>query len=74
MEQIIETVARKWGDSIAVIIPKKIVDTQNIKPLDKISISLSKGRSIKEAFGAVKSWKINSQKTKEEIRREEWKD
>src|SRR3989344_5655957 len=39
----IETIARKWGDSIAVIIPKNIVESEKIRPQTKIKIKLVTG-------------------------------
>ena len=72
MEQI-EARARKWGDSIAVIIPKKIVQTERIMPNDKLVFSVEKHADLNDVFGSLRDWKINSQKTKEELRKE-WKD
>ena len=66
----INAIAKKWGDSIAVIIPKKIADAKMIKPNDEIKIYVEKNSGIKEAFGSLKNWKIDSQKAKEELRRE----
>ena len=72
MEQI-EARARKWGDSVAVIIPRKIVEIKKIAPNDRIFFSVEKNAGLNDVFGSLKGWKINSQKTKEELRKE-WKD
>jgi antitoxin component of MazEF toxin-antitoxin module len=51
--QNIEVRARKWGDSIAVIIPSQIVSQKSIKIGDKLFISITKGSDIKEVFGIL---------------------
>ena len=65
----IKVLARKWGDYIAVIIPKKIAENKNIKPEDEITIKIEKENGLKEIFGTLGDWKINSQKIKDELRR-----
>lgn len=50
----IEVQAKKWGDSIAIIIPKAVVSEKNIKIGDKINISISRNPNIKEVFGILK--------------------
>ena len=70
----IEAETRKWGNSLGIIIPKKIVEKENLKQRQKIRIlavdTESKTR-VKDIFGALKNWKINTQKFKDEIREEE---
>jgi len=61
----IRTVARKWGDSIAIIIPKKVVKDNKIKPLDEVVITIEKETSLKELFGM---WK--TKKTAQELKDE----
>lgn len=56
MEEI-ETIARKWGDSIAVIIPKSIVETEKIKPQTKVRIKIVKEDDLSDLFGRFKTKK-----------------
>lgn len=69
MEEI-ETTARKWGDSIAVIIPKKIVEKQKIKINDTIKFLVKRNNNALGLFGSLKKWDINPQKTKDDLRKE----
>ena len=64
--------ARKWGDSIAIVIPSEIVKREGIKANDDISVKIEKKNDLSALFGSLKGWKINSQKLKDEIRKEEW--
>lgn len=64
---MIKTKARKWGDSIAVIIPKFIVEAQRIKPHDEVTISIEKEDDISDLFGKFKTGKT-AQQLKDESR------
>ena len=57
----IETIARKWGDSIAIIIPKYIVEEERIKPKSKIRIRLVKEDDLSDLFGKFKTKKTPKQ-------------
>lgn len=59
--------ARKWGNSIGVIIPKEIIRQQNIKPDQEVTLTISqkpitKGKDI---WGTMKF-----KKSTEELMRE----
>lgn len=64
----IEAIARKWGDSIAVIIPKDVVKTKRIKPKEKLSITINKPIDLSDLFGKFKSSKT-AQELKDESRK-----
>jgi len=70
----IKTRTKKWGSSLGIIIPKIIVERENIKQNQEIKIlaveTMGKTK-IKNIFGKLKNWKINSQKFKDEIRKDE---
>ena len=72
MEQI-NTKVKKWGNSLGVIIPKKVVDNEKIEENSEISITIQsiKKTKVKDIFGTLKNWRINTQKFKDEIRKEE---
>lgn len=70
----IKTRTKKWGSSLGIIIPNIIVERENIKPNQEIKILAveTMGKiKIKNLFGKLKNWKINSQKFKDEIRKDE---
>jgi len=72
MAEVIRAVTRKWGNSIAVVIPKEIVDKQKIREDEEVNFTVEKKRVFtKDLFGALKGWKIDAQKAKDEIRMEE---
>ena len=65
----IKTKARKWGSSIAVILPKGLVDEAGIKPNETLVIDVKTGRKAKEFFGILKDWKRNTQEIKNEMKK-----
>jgi len=65
----IEVEAKKWGNSIGVRIPKEVVEEEGIEPEDTVLIDVKKLRKPeKDAFGILKSWEIDAQKVKDELR------
>lgn len=63
---------RRWGNSLGVIIPQKIVEKGGAKEGDEINILISINKlDLKELFGSLKNWKIDSQRFKDEVRRNE---
>ncbi len=68
MEKI-KTFARKWGDSIAIIIPSEVVRERKIKPSDEINIIIEKGTDMSDLFGKFKrKSKKSTQEIKDELR------
>lgn len=65
--EMIRAKARKWGDSIAVIIPSFIVEAERIRPQDELKIAVEKEDNIAELFGKLKS-KKTAQELKDESR------
>lgn len=53
----IETTVRKWGDSMAVIIPRNIVEEEQIKPQSKIRIKVIREDDLSDLFGKLKTKK-----------------
>lgn len=60
--------ARKWGNSIAVIIPKGIAEKENIKENAELTIEIKKKSAAGILFGKFSNWKKSSQQIKEEMR------
>ena len=64
---------RKWGDSLAVIIPKEIANNERINASDTIRMSIIKQTDISDVFGILKGkLKKSAQEIKDELRKE-WK-
>ncbi len=57
----IETLTRKWGNSIAVIIPSRIVEQEKLKENQEIIVKFEKKKHGKvkagALFGFLKGWK-----------------
>lgn len=65
------TKPKRWGNSLGIILPKKIVEEKNITIDTEVIIEIKKENSLKEVFGLLKDSKIDAQKFKDELREEE---
>ena len=65
----IQAVAKKWGSSIGVVIPKEIIEKNKIKENDKIIIEVKKTNKASAIWGLIKAPRIDAQKAKNEMRR-----
>ncbi|MBI4176788.1 MAG: AbrB/MazE/SpoVT family DNA-binding domain-containing protein [Candidatus Aenigmarchaeota archaeon] len=69
--QIVEVRAKKWGNSLGLLIPKDVAEKEKIKENQKLDIIIiPKTRTLEKTFGMVKVWKKPAQQIKDEIRRE----
>lgn len=66
----IKAKVRSWGSSYGVVIPSDIIRKEGINKGDEIIIEVRKQRSMKELFGSLPNLKIDSQKMKDELRKE----
>ncbi len=57
----IDVVAKKWGDSIAIIIPKDVVNAEKIKQSDKLHVTVNKEIDLSDLFGKFKTSKTAQQ-------------
>ncbi|MBI2598029.1 MAG: AbrB/MazE/SpoVT family DNA-binding domain-containing protein [Candidatus Diapherotrites archaeon] len=69
----VEVVARKWGNSIGVTLPKEAVEMEGIKENEHFFIDIHKEKqaTVRDIFGLAKGWKIDSQHVKDELRRQD---
>jgi antitoxin component of MazEF toxin-antitoxin module len=67
-----ETIAKlkKWGNSLGIVIPIEAIKSKNLNEGDEVVVTVQKKNSIRSAFGSVKGWKIDSQKVKDDLRKE----
>lgn len=70
MQKEIKATTRKWGNSIAIVIPSEIVNRQNIKENTEVTISIEKTRpKAGELWGFGKGkFKKSAQEIKDELR------
>lgn len=65
----IECVAKKWGSSIGVVIPKDVVDKERIHPDDKIVVTIRKISLMSSIWDLGPRKRLEStQKVKDELR------
>jgi antitoxin component of MazEF toxin-antitoxin module len=64
----LDAITKKWGDSIAIIIPKDIVKAEKIKPNEKIHVTVHKEVDLSDLFGKFKT-KKTAQQLKDEARK-----
>lgn len=69
----IQTKLRKWGNSVGVVIPIEILKKRNLREGEEVVIEIEKKEPIANVFGSLKNWKIDSQRVKDKIRKEESK-
>ena len=65
----INTITRKWGSSLAIIIPKKFINENNIKENEKIILELKKKPLAGELFGRFPNWKKSGEQIKKDMRK-----
>ncbi|MBI3412551.1 MAG: hypothetical protein HY051_00530 [Candidatus Aenigmarchaeota archaeon] len=67
----IEVKAKRWGNSIGLLIPKDVVRKEKIRENQILDIIIiPKTRTLEKTFGMVKGWEKPAQQIKDEIRRE----
>ena len=63
----VESIAKKWGSSIGFVIPKEVVEMENIKPNSKVKFEIIKVSDISGTFGKLKR-KMSGQDFKDNAR------
>jgi antitoxin component of MazEF toxin-antitoxin module len=61
---------KTWGNSLGVVVPKDLVRAEHLEEGDEVIIQIKKKHSIKEIFGSLKDLNIDSQKMKDQLRKE----
>ena len=61
---------KQWGSSLGVVVPKEIVNQEHLQEGEEVIIEIKKKKKVKEIFGKLKDWKINTQKVKDELRKD----
>ena len=65
----IRATARRWGSSLAVIIPSEVAKSSHIKENDTLMVDIKKPVLGKEVFGLLRDWKVDPQKIKDGMRK-----
>ena len=64
----IKAIAKRWGSSIGIVLPKSIVEENKIRENEEVIIEIKKPVFVKELFGKYPQWK--SRKTAQELKDE----
>jgi len=67
----ITTKPKLWGNSFGIIIPREIVKREGITLDTNVTIEIKRENPLRDVFGSLKNWKIDSQKIKDNLRKEE---
>jgi antitoxin component of MazEF toxin-antitoxin module len=66
----LNTIAKRWGSSIGIILPKSVVDENRIQENDEVIIEIKKRVLAKELFGKFQiASEKSTQKIKDEMRK-----
>jgi len=77
MQHVVEAKAKRWGNSLGIIIPKDIVEKERIKANDTVKVLVLHDSTelFKRTFGILKGkFKKSSQQMKDEMRAELYND
>lgn len=65
----VEVKLKRWGNSMAVIVPSEFVEKQELKEDDSFFIEIVRKADISEIFGSIKKRKMSGQEFKDTIRK-----
>ncbi|MEK6887954.1 MAG: hypothetical protein AABX14_03355 [Candidatus Aenigmatarchaeota archaeon] len=65
----IECKTMKIGGSLGIIIPKDVVEKEDLGPSQTIRVKISKQVKVRDVFGSLPDWKTPTQKLKDEVRK-----
>ena len=61
---------RRLGSSLGIIIPSETAKEEKLQEGDEVFVEIRKKKTIRELFGSARGLKIDSQKMKDETRKE----
>ncbi|MBW1666995.1 MAG: AbrB/MazE/SpoVT family DNA-binding domain-containing protein [Deltaproteobacteria bacterium] len=64
----LKTKPRRWGNSLAIILPKVLVKSKDIRENEEITIEIKERPTAERIFGILPNWKKPTQKIKDEMR------
>ena len=63
-----ETIVRKWGNSVGVILPRELVEKEHLKENDKVLVFVVKEADLSKNYGSLPRT-ISGQKFKDMVRK-----
>lgn len=67
----VEVKLKRWGNSMAVIVPSALIEQKNMKENDTILIEVVKKADLSDVYGMIKKRKMSGQEAKD-MAREGW--
>lgn len=64
-----ECVVRKWGNSLGIILPREIAESEQIEEDEKVFVTFRKKHQAKEFFGLFPGWKKPTEQLKKEMKK-----
>ena len=64
----IEVKLKKWGNSMAVIVPNRLIEERKLKEEDEILIEVVRKADLSKIFGSLKKRKLSGQAFKNMVR------
>jgi len=65
----LKTRARRWGNSLAIILPKILVKSKDIRENEEITIEIKEKSTAERIFGILRNWNRPTQEIKDEMRK-----
>lgn len=65
----IKAITRRWGRSLAIVIPHEIVKERNLEENEEVIIEVREPLRVKDVFGKLSPWSKSAQEVKDEARR-----
>lgn len=68
-----EATAKKWGNSVGIIIPKEVAEKKGIKDNTRVKFAIMDNTDVvAKTFGLLGHWKEPTSKIMREMRKESW--
>lgn len=65
----IQASLKRWGNSMAVIVPNRLIEEKRLKENDEIIIEVVKKANLSNSFGIIKKRKMSGQEFKDMVRK-----
>jgi len=66
---VIQVNLKKWGNSFGVILPKELIDKEELKENSSILIEIVKKADLSDVFGSITNKKVSGQEFKKMIKK-----
>ncbi len=66
----ITTRLKRWGNSLGIVVPIETIKQKSLQEDEEVIITIEKRKKTREIFGSLRNWKIDTQKVKDDLRKE----